>query len=69
MLVSAVQPWSPRCYRCMFEILSGPIADEFLVYFMTHLISSVVAIIIVGSSSNSCLRRSSLCLGRWLMLT
>ena len=68
MFVSVVVPWGPRCFKCMFDMLSGPMADEFLVYFMTHLVCSVVASIIVGSSVNSCLRlmvrRSSLSLGK-----
>ena len=73
MLVSVVQPRSPKCFKCMLDMLSGPMALEFLVYFMTLLVSSVVSSITVGSSVNSCLRLvmclSSLYLGRWFMLT
>ena len=49
MLVSAVQPWSPKCCRRMLEVLSGPMAEEFLVYFMNLLVSSAVASITVGA--------------------
>ena len=52
---------------CMFEMLSGSMADEFLVYFMIRSGCSVVASITVESSVNSCLRLmmrlSSLSLG------
>ena len=40
----------------MLEILSGPVAEEFLVYLMTLNVSSVVASVTVGSSVKLCLR-------------
>lgn len=55
----------------MLEILSGPVAEEFLVYLMTLNVSSVVASVTVGSSVKLCLRLvmclSSLYLGKLLM--
>ena len=71
MLVSVVMPWGPRCFRCLLEMLSIPMAGEFLSLLIICLVSCVVAKMAVGSSENWCLRLrvclSSLCLGRWLM--
>ena len=53
---------------CMFEILSWPMAPEFLRCLMTLAVSCVVASVDVLSSLNLCLRLfvalSSLCFGR-----
>ena len=71
MLVSVVMPWIPRCLMCMLEMLSWPMAPEFLRCLMTLAVSSVVASVAVLFSLNVCLRLlmalSSLCLGRWLI--
>ena len=71
MFVSVMIPCGPRCLRCMFVMLSGPAAEEFLICFTTLLVSSVVARVAVGSSGNCCLRLmmrlSSLYLGNLLM--
>ena len=68
MLVSVVMPWMPRCFMCMLEMLSWPMAPEFFRCFMTLAVSCGVASVAVLSSVNLCLRLfmalSSLCFGR-----
>ena len=64
-------PWGPRCFKCMFDMLSIPTAEESLSCFMIRAVSSAVASIIVVSRWNSFfrlyMRLSSLCLGRLLI--
>ena len=33
------RPWSPRCFRCSVEILSGPMALDALAFFMASLVA------------------------------
>jgi hypothetical protein len=43
IFVRVVIPSGPRCLRWMFEMLYGPMAEEFLSCFMTREVSDAVA--------------------------
>ena len=34
MVLRYVVSWLDRCFRCMFDMLSGPVAGEFLMVLM-----------------------------------
>ena len=43
MFVSVCMPCGPKCFRCMLDMLSMPMAPEFLSCFMMRAVPSVVA--------------------------
>ena len=42
ILVRRVMAVSPKCFRCIFDMLSGPVAGEFLRFFMAFFVSLIV---------------------------
>ena len=71
MSVNAFNARGPKCLRCMLEILSGPVACEFLRDLIVLVVSSVVN---GGFDLSSCIFLFSLsiflfcfCVGSWLI--
>ncbi len=68
MLVSALMPFCPRCLRCRYDMLSGPVDVEFFSLRMTLEVSSgekgiVASVSIMVASLRPVVHLLSLCVG------
>ena len=42
MVVRYVLVWLDRCFRCMFDMLSGPVAGEFLMVLIVFCVFELI---------------------------